>query len=129
MVADLNSLYRREPALYEVDFHHTGFEWIDCMNRDDSMLSFLRRAKNPDDFLVVNCNFTPVVREGYRIGVPQGGWYEEIFCSDSMHYGGSNVGNFPGVTAQQPGAQGRPYSIEVRLPPLAISVFKPRSSS
>src|SRR6202044_2179987 len=98
-VADLNRLYRNQPALHEVDFDHTGFEWIDCHDFTNSTLVYLRRAKNPEDFLLVACNFTPVPRVAYRCGVPRGGWYQEIFNSDSSYYGGSNMGNGPGLTA------------------------------
>ena len=126
LVADLNALVRREPALHELDFHGDGFEWIDCQNRDDSALSYLRKARNPHDQVVVAINFTPVVRENFRIGVPRAGFYQEIFNSDSQFYGGSNIGNFPGVTAQDRGAHGRPHSITMRLPPLAVVVFKPQ---
>ncbi len=125
LVADLNALYRREPSLYEVDFKDTGFEWIDCMNSGDSVLCFIRKAKDANDFVVVCCNLTPVVREGYRVGVPTGGWYDEIFNSDSKHYGGSNVGNFPGRNAKKYKAQGRAQSLEVTLPPLGVVILKP----
>jgi 1,4-alpha-glucan branching enzyme len=125
-VSDLNQLYRREPALHEVDFEYHGFEWIDCHNADDSVLSYVRRAKNPSDFLVVVCNFTPVVRHGHRLGVPERCWYEEIFSSDSSFYTGSNVGNYPGVRADDQPSHGRPASICLTLPPLATVVLKPR---
>jgi 1,4-alpha-glucan branching enzyme len=125
-VADLNRLLRQEKALYEVDFDYQGFEWIDCHNFEDSVLSYVRRAKDPGDYLVVACNFTPVPREQYRLGVPEACWYQEIFNSDSMHYGGSNLGNFPGVTAQSVPSHGRPASIQLRLPPLAVVVLKPK---
>jgi 1,4-alpha-glucan branching enzyme len=124
LVADLNALYRREPALYEMDFDWQGFEWVDCHNRDDSVLSYLRKAKDPNNFVLVCCNFTPVVRK-YRVGVPREGYYREIFNGDSQYYGGSNVGNFPGVMADKKGHHARPCSIEITLPPLAVSVFKP----
>jgi 1,4-alpha-glucan branching enzyme len=126
LVADLNALYRREPALYEQDFHGHGFEWIDCQSATDSVLVYMRKARNPNDFVVVACNFTPVVRYDYRIGVPQGGWYQEIFNSDSEYYGGSNVGNGPGLAAQQMGHHGRPFSLSVQIPPLGITVLKPQ---
>jgi 1,4-alpha-glucan branching enzyme len=126
LVADLNALYRREPALYEQDFHGHGFEWIDCQSATDSVLVYMRKARNPNDFVVVACNFTPVVRYDYRIGVPQGGWYQEIFNSDSEYYGGSNVGNGPGLAAQQTGHHGRPFSLSVQIPPLGVTVLKPQ---
>jgi 1,4-alpha-glucan branching enzyme len=125
LVADLNALLKREPALHQVDFEYTGFEWIDCHNRADSILSYIRKAKDPNDFLIVCCNFTPVVREGYVCGVPKTGWYQEVFNSDSQYYGGSNVGNFPGVMADEPGWHMRPAKIKVKLPPLSTVVFKP----
>jgi 1,4-alpha-glucan branching enzyme len=125
MVADLNHLIRREASLHECDFEHTGFEWVDCHNHNDSVLVYLRRAANPEDFLFVACNFTPVVRRNYRLGVPEGGWYQEIFNSDSAYYAGSNVGNSPGVMADMYESHGRPYSVLITLPPLAVVVFKP----
>jgi len=125
VVRDLNALLRQEPALHEVDFSYQGFEWIDCLSADESMLAYVRRAKDPKDFLVVVCNFTPVVRQRRRIGVPARAYYREIFNSDSEHYGGSNVGNFPGAMAERIAAQGREYSIDLTLPPLAAVVLKP----
>jgi 1,4-alpha-glucan branching enzyme len=125
LVADLNAMYRREPALYEVDFEGHGFEWIDCHQRDDSILAFLRKAKNGADQVVVLCNFTPVVRHNCRFGVTRGGWYREIFNSDSEYYDGTNVGNHDGVEAEPIESQGRSFSINVTLPPLAVTVFKP----
>ena len=124
LVTDLNTLYRREPALYEVEFDSPGFEWVDCHNHADSILSYIRRANDPEDFLLVCCNFTPVVRADYRVGVPRGGPYRELFNSDSQYYAGSNVGNPPVVEAQQPGAHDRPYRLDITLPPLAVTVFK-----
>ncbi len=125
LVADLNRLYRSQPALFEDDFTPSGFEWIDCHNYEDSTLSYIRRAHDRDDYLVVCCNFTPVVRKQHRLGVPDLVWYEEIFNSDSTYYGGSNVGNGPGVQAENIPGHDRPHSIQVSLPPLGVSVFKP----
>jgi 1,4-alpha-glucan branching enzyme len=125
MLADMNALLRREPALHELDFDSAGFEWIDCQARDDSVLAFIRKGKDPEDFLIVVCNFTPVVRDNYPIGVPRLGWYQEVFNSDSEFYGGSNVGNFPGVTAEEPGWHFRPAQLKVKLPPLGTIVLKP----
>lgn len=124
-VADLNQLYRSQPALYQVDFESPGFEWIDCHHYDLSVLTFVRRAKDPKDFLVVACNFTPVPRLNYRMGVPEKCWYQEISNGDSQYYAGSNVGNFPGKQADDLAWNGRPYSIEITLPPLATVVFQP----
>ncbi len=125
-VADLNRLYRQEKSLHQYDFDGRGFEWIDCHNWDESTLSYLRRAKDPEDFLLVCCNFTPVPREKHRVGVPRAGWYEEVFNSDSAYYGGSNLGNGPGVEAEAISHHGRPASVEITLPPLATTVFKPQ---
>jgi 1,4-alpha-glucan branching enzyme len=125
-VADWNHLYRQEPALWEVDFDWRGFEWIDFHDAQASVISFLRRASDTEDFLLVVCNFTPVVRHSYRVGVPSPGWYGEILNSDSEHYGGSNVGNAGGVEAEPQECQGRPFSLSVTLPPLAVVVFKRR---
>jgi 1,4-alpha-glucan branching enzyme len=125
-VADLNHLYRQEKALYEYDFDGHGFEWLDCHNWEASIFSFVRRAKDPNDFLVVCSNFTPVPRKAYRLGIPAQCWYEEIFNSDSKYYAGSNLGNGPGIMADDIPSHGQQASIELHLPPLATVVLKPR---
>lgn len=125
LVADLNRLVVEQPALHQIDFSSEGFEWIDCMSADDSVLAYMRKGLDPKDFLIVVCNFTPVVRHGYRIGVPQSGFYREVFNSDSEFYAGSNVGNHPGIVATDLGHHGRPASLQVNLPPLATVVLKP----
>jgi 1,4-alpha-glucan branching enzyme len=127
-VADWNRLYRQEPALYEVDFDWHGFEWIDFHDAQHSVITFLRRAADPDNFLVLVCNFTPVVRHGYRVGVPGAGWYREILNSDSELYGGSNVGNGGGVEAEEHFSHGHSHSLSITLPPLAVVVFKRQGS-
>ncbi len=124
-VNDLNRLYKSEPALYEVDFNYWGFEWIDFRDWENSILSFIRRAKNQEDFLVVVCNFTPVPRYEYRIGVPSPGFYKEILNSDSSEYWGGNIGNAGGVFAEEVNWHGKPYSLNITVPPLATVVFKP----
>ncbi|MEL7496391.1 MAG: 1,4-alpha-glucan branching protein GlgB [Planctomycetota bacterium] len=124
MVADLNRIYREQPALYEVDFETQGFEWIDHMNREASVLGYVRRAKDPNDFVLVACNFTPTVHTDYRLGVPEPGQYREIFNSDSTYYGGSNQGNGLGMTAEPIAAQGHDYSIAVKLSPLGVTMIK-----
>ena len=129
LIGDLNRLVCQEPALHQVDLRGEGFEWIDCMNRHDSMISFIRKAEDPNDFLVVAANFTPVVRHGYRLGVPRAGFYSEIFNSDSLFYAGSNVGNFPGCAADWTPHHGRPASLSLTLPPLATVVLKPNMES
>ena len=125
LVADLNRLYRSEQSLYEMDFDGRGFEWVDCHNSNDSILSYLRKAKDPNDFVLVCCNLTPVVRKGYKVGTPRGGVYREVFSSDSKYYGGSNVGNGPTVHASDEAHHGRPHHLELDLPPLAVVVLKP----
>jgi len=125
LVADLNRLYTTEPALHEVDFDWYGFEWLDCHDADASVLSFVRRGKNPDDFVVVVCNFTPVVRHDYRVGVPAPGFYREVLNSDAGVYDGSNVGNMGGVQAEPIAHLDRPYSLRLTLPPLAVVILKP----
>lgn len=126
LIADLNRLVRSEKALHEVDFDPRGFEWIDCHNCENSTLSYLRRAKDPNDYLVIANNFTPVPRMEYRLGVPECCQFDEIFNSDSTFYSGSNLGNGPGVMAEGISCHGRPASIKVSLPPLATVVLKPR---
>lgn len=124
LLGDLNRLLVQEPSLHQVDFSAEGFEWVDCLNREDSTLSFIRYAEDKSNWLLVCCNFTPVVRD-YRVGVPANAFYREIFNSDSSYYGGSNVGNFPGVQAETIPQHGRQQSINLRLPPLATMVFRP----
>jgi 1,4-alpha-glucan branching enzyme len=124
LVKGLNEIYKNEPALYEVDFEPYGFEWVDFYDSDNSVLSFMRKAKN-GDFIVAAFNFTPVPRSDYRLGVNQLGFYQEILNSDSSEYGGGNIGNTGGVEAEEINWQGKPYSINITLPPLAGLIFKP----
>jgi 1,4-alpha-glucan branching enzyme len=126
---DLNWLYRREPALHELDFDYHGFEWIDCHNYEESTLSYIRRARDPKDFLVVACNFTPVPRTQHRLGVPEPGFYQEILNTDSTYYGGSDLGNGAGLQAEPTPSHDRPASLELVLPPLAVVVLKPQRTS
>jgi 1,4-alpha-glucan branching enzyme len=123
-VKELNQLYRNEPALYEVDYSWEGFQWIDFQDQDASLISFFRRGKNPDDVVVFACNFTPIPRTNYRIGLPLAGFYQEILNSDSENYGGSNMGNMGGVTAEEVPSHNQPYSAKITFPPLAVVVFK-----
>jgi 1,4-alpha-glucan branching enzyme len=125
-VADLNHLVRREKALHELDFDGRGFEWIDCHNWQDSVLAFVRRAADPDDFLIACCNFTPVSREGYQLGVPHAGLYDEVFNSDSGWYGGGNLGNAGAIAASPVPHHGHEHSVSLTLPPLAAVVLRPR---
>ncbi len=123
-VQDLNSLYRGEPALYELDFESGGFEWIDCGDWESSIISFVRRGKSTGDDFVVVCNFTPVIRVNYRVGVSGGGFWEEVLNSEATLYGGSGLGNAGGMEAEPEPFHGRPYSLSLTLPPLGILIFK-----
>jgi 1,4-alpha-glucan branching enzyme len=126
-VADLNVLYRAEPALYQLDFESSGFEWIDSHDADASVLSFLRRPREGAPVLAV-CNFTPVPRANYAVGVPAGGFWRELLNSDAQLYGGSGSGNFGGVEAAPVAAQGRRHSLTLTLPPLSIVLLKPAAA-
>jgi 1,4-alpha-glucan branching enzyme len=125
LVQDLNCLYRTQPALHQVDFEPAGFQWIDCNDWERSIVSFVRRARDPGDFLVFVCSFTPVIRAGYRIGVPGGGWYRELLNTDAEAYGGTNVGNAGGALAEAIPQHGHAHSLRLTLPPLAALVLKP----
>ena len=124
-VADLNRLYVSQPALHQVDFEWNGFQWIDLHDSEQSTITYFRRAKDPSDIVVCALNLTPVPREGYRMGVPTGGYYRELLNSDAEVYGGSNMGNGGGVQAEETGWHGQPFSVVVTLPPLAAVFFKP----
>ncbi len=123
LVRDLNHLYRERPALHNLDFEAGGFQWIDCHDAAQSVLSFLR-CSGGDEVLVV-INFTPVPRHRYRIGVPREGDYAELLNSDSTYYGGSNLGNGQPLRAETLPWMGRPASLELTLPPLAAVVLAP----
>jgi len=123
-VSDLNRCYRAEPALYDFDCERGGFEWIDCNDRDNNVVSFIRRNLPGDEVVLVVLNFTPVARSGYVLGVPRGGRWEEILNSDSERYGGSGVGNLGGLDAQPRAAHGRDWSVRLTLPPLSALFFK-----
>lgn len=120
----LNQLYRNEPALYSQDFAEEGFEWIDCSDNRHSVVSFIRRAKDSDEFIVTVCNFTPQPHSHYRVGVPEHGFYSEIFNSDAKEFGGSNMGNLGGKWADEWWMHNRRYSLDLCLPPLAVVMFK-----
>ena len=119
-VQDLNRVYAAEPALHQVDFDPAGFQWIDCNDSDNSVVSFIRRASAPDDFVVAVVNFTPVPRDGYRIGVPAAGAYQEVLNSDSDVYGGSNLGNAGAVFTEPVASHGHADSLRLSLPPLGF---------
>ncbi|MBF0564178.1 MAG: 1,4-alpha-glucan branching protein GlgB [Nitrospirae bacterium] len=121
---DLNHLYKSEKALYEVDFSYTGFEWIDFSDYTNSVVSFIRKAKNSDDFILCVFNFTPVARLNYRVGVPREGYYKEVLNSDSGNYWGGNIGNWGGFHADHIWWQGKPFSLCMQLPPLGAVFMK-----
>src|SRR5829696_4391435 len=124
LVRDLNALYVATPALYEIDFEPRGFGWISGGDIENSVVSFLRRGSAEGDLAIVVCNFTPVVRQDYRIGVPQVGTYQEAMNTDDASYGGSGVHNGDGVKAEKVPAHGREQSIALTLPPLATIILK-----
>jgi 1,4-alpha-glucan branching enzyme len=124
LVRDLNHLYRGSPAMHELDCEPQGFEWIEASDSDNCVLSFLRRDRTGERVVIAVCNFTPMVRQGYRLGVPKPGRYLERINTDSQVYGGSNVGNAGGVAAGPTPSHGRPHSIEITLPPLATVIFE-----
>ncbi len=120
----LNEFYRSEPALFTQDFDQAGFEWIDCSDNRHSVVSFLRRDKGTGDFVVVVCNFTPQPHSHYRIGVPEKGYYKELFNSDARDFGGSNMGNLGGKWSDDWAFHNRPFSLDLTLPPLGVIVLK-----
>ena len=126
LVSDLNRVYRDTDALHELDFSHEGFEWIDWQDADSSVLCWLRRATN-GDFVVCVSNFTPLVRSGYRIGVPQQGSYSELLNTDSIKYGGSGVGVHDEIQTEAVEAHGRAHSLQIDLPPLATIMLRIKS--
>jgi 1,4-alpha-glucan branching enzyme len=123
-VADLNRLYRDEPALHELDFDPAGFSWIDANDADQSAISLVRRGRSTNDLVLAAFNFTPVPRHGYRVGVPRGGEWREVLNSDAQEYGGSGIGNQGGFQADPIPWSGQPYSLELTLPPLGGLFFK-----
>jgi 1,4-alpha-glucan branching enzyme len=129
LVTDLNRVYRREPALHEVDFEPAGFQWIDCGDWEQSVVAFLRRARDESDVVLVACNFTPVPRPGYRLGVPAPGVYRELLNTDAAVYGGGNVGNAGGVEAERVPCHGHAWSVALTLPPLGVVFLRPERAS
>jgi 1,4-alpha-glucan branching enzyme len=121
---DLNRLYVEEPAMHQLDCDPSGFEWVDASDSEASVLTYLRKDKGGRPVLVV-CNFTPVPRPDYDVGVPEGGYWREILNSDALVYGGSGIGNLGGVEARPEEVHGRPWSVRVQLPPLAAVILRP----
>ncbi len=125
LLGDLNRLYAGEPALHQFDSEGAGFSWVDANDADNSVLSLLRLGRDPRAPVLAVCNFTPVPRLGYRVGVPAGSWWRELFNSDAKEYGGGGIGNSGGINAEAVAQHGRPYSLLITVPPLAAVFFKP----
>jgi 1,4-alpha-glucan branching enzyme len=124
LIRDLNGLYRREAALHELDHEAAGFQWMDCADWEQSVVSFARRAREAAEVVLVVANFTPVPRYGYRVGAPAPGYYRELLNTDAAAYGGSDVGNLGGVGSEARPWQGQPHSLVLTLPPLGVLMFK-----
>jgi 1,4-alpha-glucan branching enzyme len=123
-VQDLNQLYQQDAALFELDTDPAGFTWIDCSDNENSVVSFIRRAADPRDFIVMVLNFTPVPRFGYVVGVPEPGRYRELLNSDASSYGGSGLGNAGGGWAEPTAVHGHDHALRLTLPPLGCLVLK-----
>ncbi|WP_433830920.1 1,4-alpha-glucan branching protein GlgB [Flavobacterium anhuiense] len=123
LITDLNQLYKSQPALYEKQFREDGFEWINYSDHQNAILSYIRKGNNPDESIVVVCNFTQVVRENYRIGIPKKGKLGEIFNSDAKIYGGSGIENSKALKIEAISYDGREFSAELVLPPLSVTVY------
>ncbi len=123
-VGDLNRFYTSNPAMHELDLNPAGFEWVDCSDAENSVLSFIRKGSNTNKTVLAACNFTPVPRENYRVGVPRGGFWKEVLNSDAEIYGGSGMGNKGGLQADIIQLHNRPCSLNLTLPPLSIVFFE-----
>jgi 1,4-alpha-glucan branching enzyme len=123
-IEDLNKLYRADPALWERDYDLDGFYWIDCTDTENSVMSFVRQSADQKSRLLVVLNLTPVLRTGYRIGLPVGGFWKEALNSDAGTYAGGNHGNLGGVHAEPHSQHGQPCSALITLPPMSAVVFK-----
>jgi 1,4-alpha-glucan branching enzyme len=128
-VQDLNKLYLNEPALWQSDYDHTGFFWLDASDHENSVMSFVRQDASFKNQVAVVLNLTPVPRYRYRVGLPRIGKWREILNSDAKAYGGSNVGNMGGVVATQHKCHNQQFSAELTLPPLSIMAFKPEETT
>jgi 1,4-alpha-glucan branching enzyme len=118
-------LYAREPGLWQADYDHAGFYWIDCTDQDSSILSFMRQLPDGSRRIAVVLNLTPAPRTNYRIGLPSPGKWREALNSDAAVYGGSNMGNMGGVLSEEHSWHGRSYSAALTLPPLSVVAFQP----
>jgi len=127
LIDDLNALYKNEPALWKNDFDPYGFQWIDCNDKSNSVISFMRRENDTNEWLVVVANFTPNTHGSYKVGVPVKGFYKEIFNSDGSRYGGSNKGNMGGKETINYNIHDYQNALELALPPLSVSIFKHQS--
>ncbi|MEK7749309.1 MAG: alpha amylase C-terminal domain-containing protein, partial [Bacteroidota bacterium] len=127
-IEDLNKVYADEKALHEVDFHYSGFEWIDFTDSAGSIISFIRKSAENRSWMLVVCNLTPVPRQGYRIGIPEAGIYHEILNSDSAYYSGGNVGNAGEIRSDHIPHHGREHSLNLTLPPLGALFLKKKDS-
>jgi 1,4-alpha-glucan branching enzyme len=123
-VEDLNRTYGSEPALHELDFDPAGFDWVDCHDALQSVLSFIRRGRSTEEVILAVCNFTPIPRHNYHVGVPRGGFWREILNSDAREYGGSGQGNMGGIHASPTTFHARPHTLNLVVPPLAAVFFK-----
>jgi len=129
-VRDLNAAYRAEPALYERDDSPEGFEWIDCSDHEANVVSFIRRGTDPENIVLFACNFSAIPRYDYKVGAPVSGVWTEILNSDATVYGGSGQGNFGSVETSLAPTHGRPWSLSLTLPPLAVVAFRaPRAAA
>ena len=126
-ISDLNQFYTAEKALFEIDTEYAGFEWIDFLDRESSVISFIRRGSNKNNFIIAVFNFTPVPRYNYRIGTPAHTMYKEVFNSDSEFYGGGNIGNLGAVNSEKVPCHNRTFSVNITIPPLAGIILKPRN--
>ncbi len=124
LIRDLNNAFRGIPALHERDAEPAGFQWLVADDAENSVIAWARRGADPEKLAVVVSNFTPVPREGYRIGVPGPGFYREAVNTDAAIYGGSNMGNAGGVMAEAGEAHGQPYYVTLTLPPLATLILE-----
>ena len=121
---ELNTFYKNSPALYEKGFSEDGFEWINYGDYENSVISFIRRGHDPENDLIVVCNFTAVVRKNYEIGLPRNGKLKQVLNSDFKKYFGSGLSNSKEIKIKEKELLGKPFSAQINLPPLAISIFK-----